>query len=80
MQTGAATVENNVELPQKTKNGTAEHYGKWNKPGCEGEIPYDLMYRWNLINKTNKQAKYNQRYWNKEQTEKLQDTFFSVTD
>ena len=23
MQTGAATVENNVELPQKTKNGTA---------------------------------------------------------
>ena len=23
MQTGAATVENSVELPQKTKNGTA---------------------------------------------------------
>ena len=24
------------------------------------KIPYDLTYRWNLINKTNKQAKYNQ--------------------
>ena len=23
MQTGAATVENNMEFPQKTKNGTA---------------------------------------------------------
>ena len=23
------------------------------------EIPYDLTYKWNLINKTNKQAKYN---------------------
>ena len=23
MQTGAATVENNIEFPQKTKNGTA---------------------------------------------------------
>ena len=24
-------------------------------------MPYDLTYKWNLINKTNKQAKYNQR-------------------
>ena len=28
-----------------------------------------LTYKWNLINKTNKQAKYNQRDWNKEQTD-----------
>ena len=27
----------------------------------EDKIPYDLTYKWNLINKTNKQAKYNQR-------------------
>ena len=33
------------------------------------EIPYDLTYKWNLITKTNKQAKYNQRHWNKEQTD-----------
>ena len=39
---------------------TGEHYAKWNKPGSEGQIPYDLTYNWNLINKTNKQAKYNQ--------------------
>ena len=25
-------------------------------------IPYDLTYRWNLIDKTSKQAKYNQRH------------------
>ena len=29
-------------------------------------------YKWNLINKTNKQAKYNQRHWNKEQTDSNQ--------
>ena len=28
----------------------------------ESQIPYDLTYKWNLINKTNKQAKYNQRH------------------
>ena len=26
-------------------------------PGSEREIPYDLTYKWNQINKTNKQAK-----------------------
>ena len=42
-------------------DGTGEHYAKWNKPGGERQIPYDLAYKWNLINKTNKQAKYNQK-------------------
>ena len=32
------------------------------KPGSKRQIPYDLTYKWNLINKTNKQAKYNQRH------------------
>ena len=32
------------------------------KPGSEGQIPYDLTFKWNLINKTNKQGKYNQRH------------------
>ena len=27
-----------------------------NEPGSERQIPYDLTYKWNLINKTNKQA------------------------
>ena len=31
------------------------------KAGGERQIPYDLTYKWNLINKTNKHAKYNQR-------------------
>ena len=46
-------------------DGTGEHYAKWNKPGGERQIPYDFACKWNLINNTNKQAKYNQRHWNK---------------
>ena len=38
-------------------DGTGEHYAKQNKPGGERQIPYDITYKWNLINKTNKQAK-----------------------
>ena len=53
-------------------DGTGEHYAKWNKPGGEGQIPYYLTYKWNIINKTNKQAKYNQRRWSKEQTDSNQ--------
>ena len=49
-------------------DGSGEHYAKWNKPDGERHTPYDLTYKWTLINKT-KQAKYNQRYWNKEQTD-----------
>ena len=51
------------------RNRTGEHYIKWNKWGGERQIPYGLTYKWNLINKTNKQAKYSQRHWNKEQTD-----------
>ena len=32
------------------------------KPGGKKQIPYDLTFKWNLINKTNKQAKYYQRH------------------
>ena len=49
-------------------NGTAEYYAKWNKPGGERQIPYDLTYWWNLI----KQAKQNQRQGNKEQIDSVQ--------
>ena len=38
-------------------DGTREYYAKWNKPSSEKQIPYDLTYKWNLINKTNKWAK-----------------------
>ena len=27
-------------------DGSREHYAKWNKPGGEREIPYDLTYKW----------------------------------
>ena len=50
-------------------DGTGEHYAKWNKPGGEGQIPYDLTFTWNIINKRKKETKYNQRHWNKEQTD-----------
>ena len=42
-------------------DGTGKHYAKRNKPGSERQIPYDFTFNRNLINKTNKQAKYNQR-------------------
>ena len=38
-------------------DGYGEHYAKWNKPGGEIQLPYDLIHKWNLINKTSKQAK-----------------------
>ena len=53
-------------------DGTGEHYAEWNKPGSERQTPYDLTYKWNLINKTSKQAKYNQSHCNKEQTDSNQ--------
>ena len=56
---GAPTLSDSMD-------GSGEHYIKWNQPGSERQIPYDLTYKWNLINKTNKQGKCNHRYWNKE--------------
>ena len=32
-------------------NVTGEYYGKWNKPGGEGQIPYDLTFNRNIINR-----------------------------
>ena len=32
-------------------DGCEEHYAKWNKPVSERQIPYDLTYKKNLINK-----------------------------
>ena len=34
-------------------DGNGEHYAKWNKPGKERQIPYDLTFKKNLMNKTN---------------------------
>ena len=59
---GAPTISDSMDR-------TGEHYAKWNKPGCERQISYDLTYMLNLIKKMNKQAKYNQRHWNWEQAE-----------
>ena len=42
-------------------NATGKHYAKGNKPNCERKISYDLNFKWNLINKTNKEVKYNHR-------------------
>ena len=36
-----------------SKGGSGELYAKSNKPGSERQI-YDLTYKWNIINKTNK--------------------------
>ena len=52
---GAYTLCNSMD-------GTVEHYAKLNKPGGEGQIPYDLTVNWNIINRRRKQTKYNQRH------------------
>ena len=66
------SAEGKKELLPDSMDGTGKHYTKWNKPGCERETPHDLTHKWNLINKMNKQAKQNQRHWNKEQTDSNQ--------
>ena len=58
-----------VLISYNSMDGTGDHYAKWNKPGGESQIPYDLTFKRNLINKTIKQAKYNQRHWNYEQSD-----------
>ena len=30
-------------------DGTGEQYAKWNKPGGEGQIPYDLTFTWKWL-------------------------------
>ena len=42
---------------RNSMDGTGEYFAKWNKPGGKRQIPYDLTYNRNLMNKTNKQAK-----------------------
>ena len=43
-------------------DGFGEYYAKSNKSGSEKQILYDFTCKWNLISKSNKQAKYNQRH------------------
>ena len=54
---GAYTLCNGIDR-------TGKHYAEWNKPGGEGQIPYDLTFNWNIVNRRKKQTKYNQRHWN----------------
>ena len=45
--------ERRSSYPQDRMDGTGEHYAKCNKPGSERQIPCDLIFKWNLINKIN---------------------------
>ena len=38
-------------------DGPVEHYAEWSNPSGERQIPYDLTYKWNLLNKTNEYTK-----------------------
>ena len=44
-------------------DGTGEHYAKGNKPGGERQIPYDLTYKWNLMNTKNQMSKTEPAAW-----------------
>ena len=41
---GAPTLCNSMDR-------TGKHYAKCNKPGSEGQIPYDLTFNWNIPTK-----------------------------
>ena len=62
---GAPTLCDNMD-------GTGEHYAKLNKPDGEGQIPYDLTFNWNLINRGKKKTQYKQRHGNYEQSNNSQ--------
>ena len=54
-------------LCSRKKEGAPTFATAWMKlesimPGGEGQIPYDLTFNWNLINKRKKQTKYNQKH------------------
>ena len=51
-----------IPILPNSMEGIRENYAKWNKPDSERQIPYDLTYKCNLNNKTNKQEKYNQQH------------------
>ena len=51
-----------IPFATNSMDGTGEHYGKSYTPGSKGQIPYDLTFNWNIINKRKKQTKYNQRH------------------
>ena len=55
--------------PHENIDGTGKYYTKWSKPSGERQIPYDLIYKWSIINKINWQTKYSQRHWNRQQTD-----------
>ena len=44
-------------------DGTEEYYGKWNKPGGERQIPYDLTYKRDTMNKNKSTSKTEQETW-----------------
>ena len=44
-------IEGAPTLPD-SMDGAGEHYAKRNKPGGARQVPYDLTYKWKLMNKT----------------------------
>ena len=49
-------------------DGPGYYYAKWNKPFRENDLPYDLTYMWNLIDKINWRTKHSQSHGSVEQT------------
>ena len=60
-ETTMGHLHNGILLGHKKENFTlcsrmdepGEHYAKWNKPVRERQIPYNLTYMWNSMNKLN---------------------------
>ena len=46
-------------------DGTGDYYAKWNKPVSKRQIPYDLTYNYNLMNKLNEKIEPETETWNR---------------
>ena len=57
------TERNNKLTIYDSVDGTEEYYGKWNKPGGERQIPYDLTYKRDTMNKNKSTSKTEQETW-----------------
>ena len=51
MEFYAAEKKELIHFAINNMDGTGERYAKCNKSGGEGQIPYDLTFNWNIINK-----------------------------
>ena len=49
----SSTIHNCQDMETTIHNATRGYYAKWNKSERERQVPYDIIYMWNLKYDTN---------------------------